>query len=277
MTDQKITELNPITSVTDDDLVVVENSPSGTTETVKITIANFFQFLTSGSFSSGRMATARLGSGTADSSKRLAGDSTWADAPSADSNSEALYRCNSAFASGWTGTINGAPSGANVTVTTSTGNIASITPSASTHLGKMRLFNTTRGNYALIQSVSGSVVTLTATAPAGWANGDALTVISTTVNSADGRNWCEFEITSGVTKESIFFEIAWTNTTAGKQCGVAPIETFSFNKAFFLTSPGQATLECQPLKIYNGTYRAFALSWQDAATNIIAKYKGYLR
>jgi len=226
---------------------------------------------------SGTMATARLGSGTADSSKRLAGDSTWVNAPSADSNSEALYRCNTAYASGWTGTINGAPSGANVTVTTSTGNIASVTPSASTHLAKMRLFNTTRGNYALIQSVSGSVITLTATAPGTWANGDALTVISTTVSSGDGRNWCEFEITSGVTKDHIFIDVAWTNTTAGKQCGAAPIESFSFNKAFFLTSPGQATVECQPLKIYNGSYRAFSLSWQDAGTNIIAKYKGYLR
>lgn len=226
---------------------------------------------------SGTMATARLGSGTADGAKRLAGDQTWVDAPNAETNSDALYRCNSAFASGWTGTINGAPSGANVTVTTSTGNIASITPSASTHLAKMRLFNTTRGTYALINSVSGSVVTLTANAPAGWANGDSLTVISTVVVSGDGRNWCEFEITSGVTKESIFIEVAWTNTTAGKQCGAAPIESFSFYKAFFLTSPGQATLDCQPLKIYNGSYRAFSLSWQDAGTNIIAKYKGFLR
>lgn len=221
----------------------------------------------------GTMNPARLGSGTASSTKHLAGDSTWVDAPSAEINSENLYRCNSAFASGWTGTINGAPSGANVTVTTSTGNIASITPQSSSLLAKMRLYNTTRGNYALIQSVSGSVVTLTANAPAGWANGDSLTVISTTVNSGDGRNWSELEITSGVTKNHIFLEVGWTNTTAGKQCGVAPVETFSFAKAFFLTSAGQATLDCQPL----ACNLVFALSWQDAGSSIIVKYKGFLR
>ena len=221
---------------------------------------------------SGIINTARLGSGTASSSTILYGDQTYKSAPTAETNTNNIYRCNSAFASGWTGTVNGAPSGANVTVTTSTGNIASITPNG-TNLANMRLFNTTRGNYALISSVSGAVVTLTASAPAGWANGDSLTVISTTVNSGDGRNWVELEVTSGVTANQIFLEMNWTNTTSGKQCAAAPVETFSFAKAMFLTSAGQAVIVCEPM----ATNGAFAISWQDSASSIILKYKGFLR
>lgn len=40
MADQEITELNAITDVTDDDLFVLENDPSGAAETVKATAAN---------------------------------------------------------------------------------------------------------------------------------------------------------------------------------------------------------------------------------------------
>lgn len=110
-----------------------------------------------------------------------------------------LFNCTSCSDWNWTGTINGAPSGANVTVTTTGGtNLNSIVPNANNHLGKVVLHNTTRGTDALIDSVSGSVVTLTANAPAGWVNGDIITTKSqtNTDNFSGGGFYYDIDLSS---------------------------------------------------------------------------------
>jgi hypothetical protein len=97
---------------------------------------------------------------------------------------------------GWTGTINGAPSGATVTYTHVSGYKNSLVPAATTQLGKQRLYNLTRGTSALISTSNGSsTITLTTNAPAGWANGDSITTLSRTVSG--GYNFIDIEITSG--------------------------------------------------------------------------------
>jgi hypothetical protein len=107
-----------------------------------------------------------------------------------------IFGIASTGGAGWTGTINGAPSGPTVTYTHVSGYKNSLVPAATTQLGKQRLYNLTRGTSALISTSNGSsTITLTANAPAGWANGDSITTLSRTVSG--GYNFIDIEITSG--------------------------------------------------------------------------------
>jgi hypothetical protein len=84
----------------------------------------------------------------------------------------------------WRTTINGAPAGAVVTYTAplTSGAEDTIVPNAATELGKLRLYNETRGTYGLIDSVNigANTITLTAAAPGAWANTDVITTRSQT-------------------------------------------------------------------------------------------------
>lgn len=66
--------------------------------------------------------------------------------------------------------------------TVTTGNEAAIKPTANTQYGKLVLYNSTRSNSALIDSVDTSTdtITLVSAAPANWAAGDSITIRSTT-------------------------------------------------------------------------------------------------
>ena len=234
--DKKITQLSPITALSDSDLFVV--------------VVNV---------------------GTAPETRSMAGSKL----PSVELLANDIFRCNpGGVTSLWTGTINGAPSGANVTVTTSTGNIAAITPFAGTYYGKIRIYNLTRGNYALISSVSGSVITLTATAPGTWANTDSLTCVSQTVSGT--YNWMDIEITSGITRSHIFMEQLHTASTANTLAGSHPLESFSFSKIMYNISQvaNQNTIQMSPFLLTGGVYSIF---WQVNTTTFISRYKGYLR
>jgi hypothetical protein len=99
-------------------------------------------------------------------------------APSSD-----LYAVASMSDSDFTATINGAPSGASVVYNApSTGAESCIDPTNSNQLAKLVLYNSTRGNYALISDVNTATntITLTANAPANWVSGDTITIRSTT-------------------------------------------------------------------------------------------------
>lgn len=86
--------------------------------------------------------------------------------------------------SDWRTTINGAPAGAVVTynVPLTSGNENTIVPTGAAQYGKLRLYNETRVDYALIDSVNigANTITLTAAAPGAWANTDVITVRSQT-------------------------------------------------------------------------------------------------
>jgi hypothetical protein len=123
--------------------------------------------------------------------------------PAAETNANDIFRVDAAGASGWTGTINGAPSGSTVTYTNVSGNKNTLVPSSTSQLGKQILYNTTRGTSALISTSNGTTtITLTATVPAGWASGDTITTLSPTVGAA---GWVDIKIASGPTGKSALF------------------------------------------------------------------------
>lgn len=147
-----------------------------------------------------------------------------------------LFRCdNPGGPSLWTGTISGAPSGASVTVSApASGTEAVLVPTSTSQLGKMRLYNITRNNYALIQNYNTgtNVITLTANAPGDWASGDSLTVVSQTV-SGGGSDWVEIELTDTTLIGKATVDCLLTiqsATVAGNSMSVHPIETFGAGK-----------------------------------------------
>jgi hypothetical protein len=146
-----------------------------------------------------------------------------------ETNTDTLFRYDNVATSAFAGTINGAPAGAAVTYTPVSGSETVLSPFASTQLAKMRLYNTTRGNSALILSCNTgtNVITLTAAAPVGWANGDTITIASQTVSGGAG-NWVDFEITSGPTGKSGMFVVVANQdtTTAGQVLRMHPFSTY---------------------------------------------------
>jgi len=94
-----------------------------------------------------------------------------------------FYRGNTLVISAFVATINGTPSGSTLTYNApSAGNENDLEQfngsgvATSSNLAKVVLFNTTRGNDALVSSVNlaTNVITLTAAVPSGWANGDTI-------------------------------------------------------------------------------------------------------
>lgn len=151
-------------------------------------------------------------------------------------NANDVFRCDSPGGpSLWTGTISGTPSGTSVTVSApASGTEAVLVPTSTSQLGKMRLYNLTRGNYALIQNYNTgtNVVTLVSTVPGDWANGDSLSVVSLTV-SGGGVNWVDIEITDATLlgKSALHCLITIQSATiAGNSFAFHPTETFGASK-----------------------------------------------
>lgn len=198
----------------------------------------------------------------------------------AESNSNDIFRCDSpGGASLWTGTISGAPAGTSVTVSAPvTGTEGVLVPVSTSQLSKMRLYNTTRGNSALISNYNAgtNVVTLVSTVPANWANGDALTVTSQTV-SGGGVSWVDLEITSGPTgKSSLFTSTTIIPSAAGEAMRVHPLEAFGAGKI-------QATFGQVVAVNMNGLWltkiisNVFSLSWTGTPTAVILREVGYIQ
>jgi hypothetical protein len=162
--------------------------------------------------------------------------SAWTSAAAAggieySTNDNDIFRLDSAGASGWTGTINGAPSGAVVTYTNVSGNKNTLVSASTSQIAKQRLYNTTRGNYGLISTSNGSTtITLTQNAPADWANGDTITTLSPTVNQA---GWVDLEFVSGISDSDTgiigqFFIL--DSAAANKPARVHPFEAYVTSK-----------------------------------------------
>lgn len=199
--------------------------------------------------------------------------------PLAETNANAIFSCSSpGGTSAWTGTINGAPSGASVTLTTSTGTKGSLKPTATTHLAKMRLYNLTRGNHALISdfNTTTNVCTLTANAPAGWTSGDSMTIASQTVTGAP-ISYADLEITSGPTSKTyLILSMICISATAGDNSRMHPLETYGSSK--------QKTAQC-PAANMNGlcsgewlkiTSNVFSVGWTGTPTTIQIVESGVL-
>lgn len=185
-------------------------------------------------------------------------------------NSNDIFRVDNAGNSIFTATINGTPSGASVVYTQTGGNDAFLVPVSTSQLAKLRLYNTTRGNYALIETcnISTDTITLTANAPANWANGDTITITSQTVVS--GQNHVDLEIVSGVFLDASLGYIWWTQADASNLAGITlrihPFETFvaSKNQNFSLTT-GNSTF----VKLVGNVFSIAVIQTTPASGNIL--------
>jgi len=184
---------------------------------------------------------------------------------------------NPGGASAFVGTINGAPAGASVTYNITSGQEAAMVPASTSQLAKLRLYNTTRGNSALISNcnTATNVITLTSSAPANWANGDTITIASQTV-SGGGFSWIDLEITSGPTgKSGLLSNASFVPGSAGDSLRFHPFTTFSSSKVQILT--GQvAAVTCNSLVLSEVLSNVFSIAWTGTPTTVLLRQVGYI-
>jgi hypothetical protein len=223
-------------------------------------------------------ATASVdGYATKEQIAKLGGISAGALAVALETAANDIFRCDLCGTSQWTGTINGAPSGAVVTYTHVSGRKNTLVPQSTSQLGKQRLYNTTRGTHALISTSNGSsTITLTANAPAGWQSGDTITTVSTTVvGGFSNGNWVDIEIVSGDMLNKLYGFLGLTCYDTTGAAGTAnmflhPFETYAGSKAFNVihVTTTDSFMALAPIKL---TSNVFSVSWvaSGAATLIV--------
>lgn len=195
-------------------------------------------------------------------------------------NTNDVFALTSVGSSGWTGTINGTPSGVTVTYTNVSGNKNTLVPASTSQLGKQRLYNTTRGTYALISTSNGtSTITLTSSVPVGWANGDTITTISPTV--ASGQNHIDVEITSGelLNKSNVWLWAVIVDSGAGVLMRFHPFETFSTSKQFNIFNPA-ANVAFGGLQAYKLVSNVLTIAWTasgSATASPTVRQVGYIK
>jgi len=186
---------------------------------------------------SGTMATARLGSGTANAYSFLSGDQTYKIPVLSETNAENIFGVSSpGSTSKFAASINGDPTNVSNSVVTfdtvTAGGVATITPLSSGQLGKITLFNLTRGTSALILSATGATITMTTNVYAlGWRDNDSITTVSQTL-SGGGLDWMDIEITSVLTGySSTFVTMSINSATTNHVLRLHPFEaTYSTAK-----------------------------------------------
>lgn len=198
----------------------------------------------------------------------------------AETNANDIFRCNTPGGpSLWTGTIIGAPSGTSVTVSApATGTDGVLVPVSTSHLAKMRLYNLTRGTNALISNYNTgtNVVTLTATVPAEWANGDSLTIASQTV-SGSGLSWVDIEITSGPTnKSSVFVKLIINSATVGDVMRIHPFDASHSSSKYDVLYALVTSQNTNGVGLITVTNNVFSLSWTGTPNTIVIREAGYL-
>lgn len=116
-------------------------------------------------------------------------------------SSNLLWGCYSHSASDFVSTINGAPSATSVVYgAVSSGAANAIVPANAGDLGKMILWNTTRGTGRLITAVNTGTSTITTVSTTdSWANTDAITIRSQTVINAAAARFVDVDLTQQTT------------------------------------------------------------------------------
>lgn len=160
--------------------------------------------------------------------------------PTTEYNSNNIFAVtNSGSNSSFAALLNGDPTNVANSVctfdTVTAGSVATITPTSTSQLGKLRMYNTTRGNsVGLILSATGATFTTTTNVyAAGWRDNDVITIKDPTINTTD---WCAIELTSGPTgKSALFATLTASSATVADGCAVHPIEAFGSSKVHFLS------------------------------------------
>lgn len=175
------------------------------------------------------------------------------------------------------GTIATLPGGAVFTYNITSGNEDILTPYSTGTLAKMRLYNSTRGTYALVSNatVSTNTLTLTANVPAGWTVGDTFTVRSQTNTGTNGLGYyVDYEITDTATIspltrwiEGEFFYL--NSATASIRAIIHPWEALNIPARQMIDTNvvSISFFRLATIPIYNNR---FCASWQgNAATSVI--------
>lgn len=156
-------------------------------------------------------------------------------------NADFLFSVTSHDNTAFTATISGTPSTTSVVYTPVGGNENNLVPtSGSSNWGKMRIWNTTRGTYRLIDNTDTATNTITTIASTdAWANGDSLTIESQTTLSGVTSKFVEIDLTQATalsiipaTARSLRFEQNAQDTTAAvnKYDSVHPFSTYASSK-----------------------------------------------
>jgi hypothetical protein len=182
---------------------------------------------------------------------------------------------NVTAASAFTGTIATLPGGAVLTYNPVTGSELNLVPGTTTAMAKLRLYNTTRGTYALIANcvAATNTITLTANVPAGWTVGDTIDIASPTVTL--GFSWIDLELTAGPYLRSHIAIATYVQTgTLGNIFGIHPTVAFSAPKANYnigiVINQVIPTFNIVPL-----TGSLFSITWNGAFTSIILREQGF--
>jgi hypothetical protein len=140
------------------------------------------------------------------------------------------------------------------------------------------MYNLTRGNYGLINAYNPgtNLVTLTANAPANWANLDSLTIASQTVSGA-GVNWLDLQLVSGPTTASVLFlTMRLSPDAVGKRFGCHPFSAFAGGKVsnvFGQVAGAVIEFFNVPMKLTSG---CFSIFWDATPGYVMIKLGGYL-
>lgn len=203
--------------------------------------------------------------------------------PVAETNTADIFSVTSpGGVSLWTGTISGAPSGANVTVSAPTsGTEAVLKPTNTNQLAKMRVYNTVAGRtpYALISdyNTATNVLTLTANASTDWVNTDTLSIVSQTV-SGGGGNWIDLEITSGPTgKSSLFVKTQITSAGATDSFVIHPFEASFSTSKYDICEAQVANRQKNSFALLKIVSNVFSMTWSGSPTSIFVREAGYIK
>jgi hypothetical protein len=254
MADTKLTGLTEDTTPSTSGLLYYVDDPSGSPVSRKVTVLNALA-----------LGTGKL---------------------TAYTNAANFYRHTSPTAtSRFDALINGTPtSAANSVVTFDTvtnGNVTSITPAATGQLAQMRLYNTTRGDYALIVSATGATVTLdrnVRTLANPWADNDAITNYKTNIGNADGFFYAELEVTDATLlgKSALMLDVSCRSGTAGDTISLHPFSTAAATKGQNATAL-VTTLVTTRTVFLPLTSNVIGLGWTGTGiTALIIKVTGYV-
>ena len=195
-------------------------------------------------------------------------------------NANDIFRRNTTGGSGFVGTIASKSSNTLVYNVTS-GDENVLVPISADELGKMRLYNSTRGTYLLITAcnVGTNTLTFSASVPSAWQVGDT---IKTKEPSLPGGayDYVDLELVSGelVGKGGAFLYGAMKDNAAGQFMIFHPFEGYSTSKQYTIQQQGTVDVGIiVPYKLISNVIRcAWTASGAGTMSYVLLREIGFI-